>query len=190
MANEFNIRQAVLNAHGYVGLPFPNLELGGLTPDLNRLGNAIQGKNALGRPLFMDCIIDGQRLPNEPLITITGKKVIVETVIVGNEHKGTVKEFITTGDYNIKIEGICIEPGQKEYPQAQVESIIELINKNEALDFSNELAELFGINRLVIKDYGFGNMKGKPYSQSYYLSCVSDNDFYATLNNQVKLTSL
>lgn len=185
MANEFNIRETVAQAHGYVGLPFPSLVLDPNDPGLNQLGTAAVGKNALGKPLFMDCIIDGVRLPNEPLITITGKKVIVETVVIGSEHRGTVKEFITTGDYNIKIEGICIDPSKKEYPQSQVDSLIELIEKNESLEFDNDLAELFNINKIVIKDYGFGNMKGKPYSQSYYLSCVSDSDFYATLKNKV-----
>ena len=182
MANEFDIRTATLNAFGYVGLPYPNLdfELSDLA-NLNQIGNAIRGKNVLGRPFFMDVVIDGVRLPNEPLLTITGKKVIVETTIVGNKRKGTVKEFITSGDYNIKIEGICIEAGKKEYPQEQVESIIALAERNEALDFSNEIAELFKINRLVIKDYGISPMQGQPYSQKYYLSCVSDQDFYGNL---------
>ena len=184
MSNEFSIQQLTAQAHGYVGLPFPKLELEGLTPDLNQIGKAIAGKNVLGKPMFMDVTIDGVRLPNEPLITITGKKVIVETVVVGSERRGTVKEFITTEDYQIKIEGICIEPNVKAYPLAQVESIINLIDKDEALDFSNEIAELFGINRIVIKDHGWGNMKGKPFSQSYYLTCISDEDFYATINNK------
>lgn len=181
MANEFNIRKRTFNAFGYVGLPFPNLDLSNLAPDINQIGKAIAGKNILGRPFFMDVTIDGVRLPNEPLVTITGKKIIVETPVVGNKRKGTVKEFITTGDYNIKIEGICIDPGKKEYPQAQVESIIALAEKIEALDFTNDIAQLFGINRLVIKDYGIAPMQGQPYSQKYYLSCVSDQDFYANL---------
>lgn len=182
--NEFDIKQATAQAHGYVGLPFPGITPSrGLSTDANEIGRAAVGKNVLGKPLFMDCTIDGVRLPNEPLITFTGKKIIVETVVVGSEHRGTVKEFIATGDYNIKIEGICIDPNKKAYPQAQVDAIIALLEKNEALEFQNELADLFRIDRLVIKDYGFGNMKGQPYSQSYYLSCVSDNDFYATLKS-------
>lgn len=179
MANEFDIKKNTINAFGYVGLPFPNLDFSGIAPDLNQIGNAIKGKTVLGRPFFMDVVIDNVRLPNEPLITITGKKIIVETVVVGNKRKGTVKEFISTGDYNIKIEGLCINPNKKEYPEDQVRSIIELCEKNEALDFENELAELFKIRKLVIKDYGFAPMQGKPYSQKYYLSCVSDTDFYA-----------
>lgn len=184
MANEFNIDKAIMTAHGYVGLPFPKLSFVNILPDINLLGKAILGKNTLGRPYFMDCIIDGVNLPNEPLITFTHKKKIVETVIVGTERRGTVKEFISAGDYNIKIEGICIEPNKKAYPQDQVESIIKLIEKNEALDFTNDLAAYFGVNRIVIKDAGFGNMKGKPYSQSYYLTCVSDEDFYGELKLQ------
>jgi hypothetical protein len=182
MANEFNINKLIMTGHGYVGLPFPKLDLKGLIPDVNLLGKAILGKNILGRPFFMDCVIDGVRLPNEPLITITGKKTIVETVVVGSDRKGTVKEFISAGDYNIKIEGICIEPNGKEYPTEQVESIVKLIEKNETLEVENEILNtFFKVNALVIKDYGFGNMQGKPYSQSYYLTCISDEDFYGEL---------
>lgn len=181
MANEFDIKKAVLQGAGYVGLPFPKLGFDDFLFDPKLLGNAILGKNVLGRPYFMDVVIDGVRLPNEPLVTINAKKTIVETVVIGSERKGTVKEFITAGDYHIKIEGLCIKPNTKEYPQDQVESVIALASKNEALDFTNELAQLFGINRLVIKDYGFGNMQGMPYSQTYYLTCVSDEDFYANL---------
>lgn len=184
MANEFNIQRATINAFGYVGLPFPNLDLSKNIGAGSGVGKMATGKNVLGKPFFMDVVIDGQRLPNEPLVTITGKKIIVETVVVGSKHKGTVKEFIATGDFNIKIEGLCLDPNKKEYPEAQVRAIAELAERIEALDFDNELAEIFGIRRLVIKDYGFAPMQGKPYSQKYYLSCVSDNDFYANLKLQ------
>lgn len=181
MANEFDIKKAILQGAGYVGLPFPNFKNFRFDYGDSSIGVS-ERTNKLGRPYFMDVKIDGVTLPNEPLVTITAKKTIVETVIVGSERRGTVKEFISAGDFNIKIQGVCITPGVKQYPQEQVQSIIDLAAKNEALDFSNELAELFGINRLVIKDYGLSDMKGMPYSQSYYLTCVSDEDFYAKLN--------
>lgn len=181
-ANEFDIKRLVLQGSGYVGLPFPKLSFKELIPDLNQIGKAVLGKNILGRPLFEDCILDGVRLPNEPLITITGKKTIVETVLVGSERKGTVKEFISAGDYNIKIEGICIDAeNPKKYPQDQVESIIKLASQNKALSVLCDTINLFEIYSLVIKDYGFGNMQGKPYSQTFYLTCVSDEDFYGEL---------
>lgn len=182
MANEFNIRNLVAGVHNYVGLPYPLLGIEDVDlPNINRLGKAILGKDLIGRPFFMDCVIDGKRLPNEPLITITGRKNIVETIIVGSERKGTVKEFISAEDYAIKIEGVCIEPGVKKYPVEQVQEIVDLCERNEALEFENELAELFRIRNIVIKDYGFGNMKGMPNSQSYYIMAVSNEDFYGEL---------
>ena len=194
MANEFTIRQLVATAHGYVGLPFPQLGLENYNPfpKVERLGKAIFSRNKLGKPLFMDVIIDGVQMPNETLITITTRKLIEETVLVGNDHRGTVKEFISAGDYMIKIQGVCIDPDNpKEYPEEQVESIIALCEKHQALDFDNDFARLFNINRIVIKDYGFGDMKGKPYSQSYYINAVSDDDFYAIIDDQNKnLTGL
>ncbi|PIB28919.1 hypothetical protein BFP77_08355 [Maribacter sp. 4U21] len=182
MANEFNIRSLTAGAFNYVGLPYPLLGFEDVDlPNLNRLGRAVLGKDLLGRPFFMDCTIDGVRLPNEPLITISGRKNIVETIIVGSERKGTVKEFISAEDYKIKIEGLCIDPANKVYPEEQVRQIIDVCERAEPLGFTNAFAALFRIGSIVIKDYGFGNMKGKPYSQSYYIDAVSNYDYRVEL---------
>ena len=184
MANTFNIRELTAKAHGYTAPPFPLLGIKNVLPDVNKIGKAITGRTHLGTPYFMDVVIDGIRLPNEPLITFSGQKRIVQTSIVGSERRGTVKELISSNDYRIKIEGVCIEPGKKEYPQSQVEQIIALCEKPAAMDFENDLAELFSIHRLVITSYGFDKMQGKPYSQKYVINAVSDEDFYAELNNR------
>ena len=189
MANEFNIRNLILQSHGYVGRSYPDLQNRTPIPESN-IGKAVFAKDVLGRPMFMDFSIAGVQLPNEPLVTINTRKVIQETVLVSNKKRGTVKEFISAGDYQIKIEGVCIIPGQKNYPEEQVKSVIDLCERNEALEVDNDIADLFGIYKLVIKDYGFGNMQGKPYSQNFYINAVSDDDFYATVSENKKITSL
>ncbi|MDB0601072.1 DUF6046 domain-containing protein [Tenacibaculum maritimum] len=176
MANTFNIRELTANAHGYAGL----------IPKFNKLGKAIRGRTHLGTPYFMDVVLNGIRLPNEPLLTFSGQKRIVQTAIAGSERRGTVKELISSNDYRIKIEGVCIEAGKKEYPQRQVEELIALCEKPAALDFENELAELYGIHKLVVTSYSFDSMQGKPYSQKYVINAVSDEDFYAELSNRNK----
>jgi len=173
-----------------VGLPFPDLEFRAISlPDINEIGKAIFGKNQLGKPLFMDVEIDGKRLPNEPLVTVTSRKIIEETVLVGSEHRGTVKEFISAGDFQIKIEGICIDTNSRSYPKDQVELINSIVSQNKALDFYSDITEIFEVHRVVINDFGFGNMKGKPNSQSYFISCTSDMDFYAVLDQRAKFTA-
>lgn len=186
MANEFNIRNLVAGAHNYVGLPYPLLGVEDVDlPNLNQLGRAILGKDLIGRPFFDDFVLDGYRFPNEPLITVTRRKNIVETIVVGSERSGTVKEFISAKDFNIKIEGVVL--ANKEYPFIEMEKIIELCQRPEALEVENDILNLmYRVNSLVIKDYGFGNMKGKPYSQSYYISAVSNEDFYAQVTNPLE----
>ncbi|CAA0253663.1 DUF6046 domain-containing protein [Tenacibaculum maritimum] len=185
MANTFNIRELTAQAHGYIAPPFPLLGVKRGLPDVNKIGKSIVGRTHLGVPYFMDVVIDGVRLPNEPLITFNGQKRIVQTSIVGSERRGTVKELISSNDYRIRIEGVCIEAGKKEYPQHQVEQLIALCEKPASLEFENELAEMFGIHKLAITSYAFDKMQGKPYSQKYVINAVSDEDFYAELKGRM-----
>jgi len=185
MANEFNIRQLTAGAINYVGLPYPVLGVENVDlPNVNQIGRALRGKDLLGRPIFEDFVLDGYQFPFEPLLTVTRRKQIVETIVVGSDRSGTVKEFICAEDFQIRIEGILL--ANKEYPYIAMDRITELCERAEALEVESDMLNVvYRIQRLVIKDYGFGNMKGKPYSQSYYITAVSDQDFYAELSNPV-----
>ena len=137
------------------------------------------GTDLLGRPFFMQVLIGGYRLPNEPLITINRQKRIVETVLAGDGKKGSVKELISSKDYRLKIEGVIL--GNKAYPQEEVEALVEVLERDEALEIENELAAIFDIHKIVVTGFGFGKMAGRPYAQTYYINAVSDEDFYAIL---------
>ena len=183
MAATFDIQQITTTAHGYVAGAYPLLGLKRFLPDPNKIGNAILGRTHLGIPYFMDVVINGHRLPNEPLVTFSGQKRIIQTAIVGSNRRGTVKELIAANDYKIKIEGVCIDPDRKQYPQDQVAALVELCETPAALDFENELADLFKIRRLVITSYAFDKQQGQPYSQKYIINAVSDEDFYGNLKH-------
>ncbi|WP_299682969.1 DUF6046 domain-containing protein [uncultured Tenacibaculum sp.] len=188
MANTFNLKTLTAASHGYNTVPPFYLNKEALA-NRNKIGRFSSLKNHMGRPYFMDVFIDGERLPNEPLLTFSAQKQIVKTNIIGGEQKGSVKEIVNSSDFKIKIEGVCIEPGKKEYPTNQVEKIISLCQKQQAMDFENDLAELFGINKIIITSYNFDKMQGQPYSQRYTINAISDDDFYVELNNRGKLLS-
>ena len=180
MINTIDIRDLTATAHGYPPAPYPLV--GVPVRDANKIGTAV-GRTHLGIPYFMDVTIDGKRLPNEPLLTFSGQKRIIQTAIAGSKRRGTVKELIAANDYKIKIEGVCIDPTQRSYPTAQVQTIIDLCETPAALDFENELATLFRIHRIVITGYGFANMQGTPHAQKYVINAVSDEDFYGNLKH-------
>jgi len=159
------------------------------TFNLNSFNNSQAGLNnneqpALGKPYFMRVKLGGVQLPNEPLLTFSRQKKIVQTTITGSQRQGTVKELISSSDYKIDLRGWCINPAVKEYPKSQVEQIIQLCERPEALEIENKLCDYFGIYRIVITSYDFADMQGKPYSQAYQISMVSDEDFYAELKNK------
>lgn len=125
-------------------------------------------------------------LPNEPLISLGLSKTIVETATVGKYRKGTVKEYITTEDYQIIIKGVCVDQDNPEdYPTDQVAALNELFEINDSLDVvSNLFLELFGIRKIVLKDIQFEDMAGEAGMQKYIITAVSDQDFYADLNEK------
>lgn len=182
--SEFNITYLKQLAHGYVGLPFPK-KLTVTANEEDRIGKAAIGRSVLGKPLFMDLVLDGEYIPNEPLITISSQKRIVETVVIGLGRKGTVKELIAAGDFKLRIEGVLWDQNHpKQYPVDQVATLGRICEKLDAIEVQCELTDLFDIYKIVIKSYGFSNMQGQPYAQKYFIDAVSDEDFYGILNDK------
>lgn len=173
----------------YIGPPFPEWwnknESRYRLPDLRNI-NADQLK---GGKYFMQMKLrtpsgDIYTLPNEPIISLNLVKTIVETPTIGKKRKGTVKEYITTEDWSIGIVGVCFIPGEPEvYPAEEVSLLNELYDIDEALEIvDNPFFELFGIRKLVLKNFSLDEMIGEPGAQRYSFEAVSDEDFFAIIN--------
>ncbi len=78
--------------------------------------DGLNHKGLMGIEFFMPVALNGYQLPLEPIISISGKKTIIETPLTGNTRRGTVKEIITTDDYEVKIRGIIINETANDYP--------------------------------------------------------------------------
>lgn len=140
--------------------------------------NALNAKLADGRALFMPVAIGGVVLPNEPTLYLSKRKRIVKTTLVGSRRRGSVKELISSEDWEIEIRGICVNTESLEfYPEDQVAAINELDAREEALEIECALTSLLGIYRIVIEQIRFPEMIGMQHAQAYELKCVSDEDF-------------
>ena len=136
----------------------------------------------LGTPIVMPLTLDGVRLPNEPLISITGKKRIITTPIDG--HNGSFKEFFANDDYRIVIRGIAVNEEEEEYyPEKIVRELRKLAEKPSALKVANKLLSYFNINQLVIEEYDFPAVEGGMGLQPYTFTCLSDESFELELKN-------
>lgn len=154
--------------------------------------NAINASSFSGGKYFLTLTLTHKgvdyELPNEPLISLGLSKTIVETATVGKDRKGTVKEYINTEDYTISIKGICFnEEDPNAYPSEQVSLLRSMVEVNQALEIKNNpFFTLFGIGKLVIKDIQFEDMMGQGGMQKYVISAISDQDFYADLDEKKK----
>lgn len=135
-----------------------------------------------GRPIFMPMRLGGLILPNEPSISISSRKNIVETALAGSTRRGTVKELISIEDWQVTIRGIALNFASKlVYPEDQVKSLRDLYEKNESLEVMCALTNLLGIYRLVITSFELPEMVGIQHAQAYQFTCVSDEDFLLEL---------
>lgn len=144
--------------------------------------NAINQNLPTGKPLFMPVKIGGIVLPNEPSMTLSSRKNIIETSLVGSTRRGTVKELIAIEDWSITIKGIAINYDSPfNYPEDVVKSLNNLYEKNEAVEIQSGLTSLLGIYRIVIQEVIFPEMIGVQHAQAYQFTCVSDEEFLLEL---------
>lgn len=185
----FDIR--TLTAAQYIAQPYPQFlleQLNGKSVSVGDVGYS-EVSNDLGVPYFMDFWVTlpelGRvRLPHEPLLTLSRRKNIVKTATVGSKRNGTVKEYITADDFHIDIKGVCVDAESPDkYPAQQMNIIKRLCEVNEAVPVENDLLRFFGVYKLVVESEAYADMKGVPGAQAYNIKALSDDDFYAELNN-------
>jgi len=129
-------------------------------------------KSIFGTPLFMPCKIDDFWLPNEPLITLTGGKEIVKTVVAGL--KGTIKEEISVKDYTITIRGIIVNTENDDYPEVEVGKLKAICEKQDSHKVVNKLFRIFGIDEIAIENYNIFGIAGHQSQQAYQINALSD----------------
>lgn len=193
--NQFDIRQISGRAHGCIGESFAihSGQCGNLS--IKDVGQIASGVNHLGRHYFMDFFVYSggvkQRLPNEPLVSLSGQNRIVKTVIAGADRNGTVKECIGADDWKITLAGICLNAENPlTYPYEQVEQLRALKEARGALAVENDLLRLFGIYSMVVESLYLDDMIGVQHAQKYKITALSDEDFLAERKNESRARAL
>jgi|GEM_PF-241198 len=188
---KLDIKELTALAHlSYIAAPYPGFLKKLKTFELPDINNV---RHKMGSPYFMQLSLKPPQyekaitLPNEPLVSISIQKTIVETATVGEERRGTVKEYICTEDFDIEIKGVCIgKDGQ--YPTEEVRILNDLFLINEALEVENNpfFNLIFGIQKIVLKSLKLDEMMGQESVQKFTISAVSDMPFFAELTDRGK----
>lgn len=151
--------------------------------DVTEEEKAALATNIFGVPMEMPLSmrLEGEewwRLPIEPIITVSGKNVIIKKQVSKGNVRGTIKERWSQDDYEISIEGIFINPENNGYPDEDVRELKRLCEAGK-VEVMCPLFEIFSIDQIVIESFDFPFTAG-PYNQAYKIQALSD-DIYKLL---------
>ena len=113
--------------------------------DNELVSNKIPPEQSFGLPIFTNLefeagsfqtldgdIIEFQELRlDSVLMTVTMSKNIVKTAIQGKS--GTVKEYVSDGDFEIDVRGVLVGNGHNVYPEDETERLTNLLTIPEKL---------------------------------------------------------
>lgn len=149
-------KQSLLNTPIYDSITFGNLT----EPEKNNYID-LDGTERNFKPLQIDLVI----------ITISQSKNIVSTAIQGRN--GTVKEFISDGDYHINISGM-ININDNIYPEETVQTLINILKIPDQITVYSKFINMFGIHNIVVTDYDMPQQEGMRNQQPFTINALSD----------------
>lgn len=105
------------------------------------------------------------------LMSVSQSKNIVTTPIQGRN--GTVKEYISDGDYQIDISGMIVSEDRK-YPESEVNELVQILKSPVAINMISEFLNWFDIHDVVVESFTFPQTEGVRNAQTFTISCISD----------------
>lgn len=150
------------------------------------LSTSYLGNNVLSNLILIDKVTQTKIIVDTALFNVTQTKHIVTTPIQGRD--GTVKEYISMGDYHISIKGV-ITGTNGLYPKdtltqntVTVESLLKMCTINKALSITSWFTLMFGINDIVVTNFTLGQTEGEYSTQHFEITALSDTPFELDVN--------
>ncbi|HEY5390607.1 MAG TPA: DUF6046 domain-containing protein [Hanamia sp.] len=153
-------------------------DIADLDYNMSTLQNGKAPVSMLGTPVFADLILQSDKKGSIQLqllwalLEVNMQKNIVKTAVQGRD--GTVKEYISDGDYQVTIRGGLFSPFSNAYPKEDMQTIMQLMKLNTPLTVISEYLLHFNVYELVVEDYSFSQKEGVQNVQLFEIKTVSD----------------
>lgn len=106
------------------------------------------------------------------LMTVNQTRNIVKTPIAGRN--GTVKEYISDGDFLIDIQGAIVSPFLNVFPKEEVSLFIELMGLPKSIPVACEFLQLFGIDSIAVDVWDIAQKLGSRNEVPFRITALSD----------------
>jgi hypothetical protein len=141
------------------------------------------------RPVFSNLVFKARDYYNNDneLVTTWNKDVVLDTVLfdVGQTknivttqvqgRNGTIKEYISDGDFAINIKGLLVSNTNNQFPYTQYEELLKALYCNTEIEINSWiLTELYGIKYIVIQNFEILQEVGKQTTVPFEIQALSD----------------
>jgi hypothetical protein len=153
------------------------------------------GFSALGTPIFQPFrlkdigttrpqVIDGVEepiripdftLPNEPLVTISNTKRLIETPTAGGTQD--IIEHISLNYYTLRIQGFIVNMETDDYPEDEVRRLRSFYELRRSIKVESPILSLFNINLMAFKTLSLPAVEGHQCIQGYEITGRSDKPY-------------
>ena len=106
------------------------------------------------------------------IVTVNQQRNIVKTAISGRN--GTVKEYISDGDYSISIKGSILGDAPDKMPIDILTNSRSLFTEPNELWIECEFIRMFGISYVVIENYTIDQVEGSRSRVDFNIQLISD----------------
>jgi len=158
------------------------------TPIYGRLTfDAIQGDDLSDLSADIQRIVSTDLVIDIAIITVSQTKNIIKTAVQGRG--GTVKEFISNGDYLLKINGIISGEAPLVYPKEEVKRFKTFCELNQTINISSNFLNIFNIGAIVIDFFDVDEMEGVRNMSTFRINAVSDDPFILDLSENLNVNT-
>ena len=141
------------------------------------------------RPVFSNLVFKARDYYNNDneLVTTWDRDVVLDTVLfdVGQTknivttqvqgRNGTIKEYISDGDFAINIKGLLVSNTNNQFPYTAYEELLKALYCNTEIEIESWiLTELYGIKYIVIQNFEILQEVGKQTTVPFEIQALSD----------------
>lgn len=114
------------------------------------------------------------------LIVVQLPKIVQKTEIQGRN--GTVKEYISRGDYQITVKGSINTPYPMVFPKDDIDLLNQFGKLQTSIPVSSKYLDIFGITDIVLESITVSEKLGYRNEVDFEIQAVSDQPLEFSLN--------
>lgn len=136
------------------------------------LGSPVYDQLILKVPALNPGLITTDLIMQTILLEVNQERLIQKTSIQGRN--GTVKEYISDGDYMISIRGAMVSPYSNHFPFSDITDLVRFCKIQDSIAIASKFLGYFGINSIVIEKYRIAEKMGSRNEVPFEIQAVSD----------------